>query len=236
MKKLLVPVLALFVCVPAAGAAPLFSTTPNSNAAYGSDYGTADAFGFRSYDNFLLTTSAFVESLTWDFLFIDLDQPVPAAAPTDDVNEWVVSFYADAGGLPGAEIASHTFAPADITSTFPSQGTYSVSGNTYNISRYQYSADLPTDFLVQQDTVYWLSVFALSDTYSPVAAWRGGTGGLGPSTYREQLGPGMTVTSAVMIGSDRAFSLEGRQVPEPSMFLLTAAGLAAAVIRRRRTV
>jgi hypothetical protein len=236
MKTLLVPVLALFVYVPAASAAPLFATTPNFNAAYGSDYGSVDAFGFRSYDNFLFTTSAHVESLTWDFLFIDLAHPVPAAAPTDDVNQWVVSFYADAGGVPGAELASHTFDPANVTSTFVSQGTYGVSGDTYNVSRYHYAASLPADFLVQQDTVYWLSVFALSDTYSPVAAWRGGTGGLGPSTYREQLGPGMTVTGAVTIASDRAFSLEGRQVPEPSMFLLTAAGLAAAVIRRRRTV
>lgn len=231
MKKLLLPALALFVCVPAASAAPLFSTTPNSNAAYGSDYGGSS--GFRTFDNFRLDTTSYVESLTWDFLFIDLAQPQPAAAPVDDVNQWVVSFYADAGGVPGAELVSHTFDPADVTATLPSLSTYGVSGNTYNVSRYHYSAALPADFLVQGGTTYWLSVLALSNGYSPVAAWRGGTGGFGPSTFQQQLGPGMAVTSTSTYASDRAFSLEGRAAPEPATLLLMAAGLGAVVLRRR---
>ena len=234
MNRLVLPVLALFVCVPAADAAPLFATTLNSNAAYGSDYG--DNSGFRTYDNFQLGTSSHVEALTWDFLFIDLARPQPAPAPTDDVNQWIVSFYADNAGVPGAQLASHTIAPADVTSTFPSQGSYSVDGNTYNITSYHYAAGLPTDFLALAGTTYWLSVFALSDAYSPVAAWRGGSGGLGPSTFQQQLGAGMVVTSARTIASDRSFSLEGRQAPEPSVLLLTAAGFGAAVLRRRRPV
>ena len=234
MNRLVLPVLALFVCVPSADAAPLFATTLNSNAAYGSDYGNNS--GFRTYDNFELATSSHVEALTWDFLFIDLAHPQPASAPTDDVTQWIVSFYADNAGVPGAQLASHSFAPADVTSSFLSQSTYSAGGNTYNVTSYHYSAGLPTDFLALADTTYWLSVFALSDAYYPVAAWRGGSGGLGPSTYQQHLGLNMSVTGVSTYASDRAFSLEGRQAPEPSVLLLTAAGFAAAVLRRRRTV
>ena len=234
MKRLLLPVLALLVFPAAADAALLFSTTPNGNAAWGSDYGTVGGSGFRTYDNFLLNSGAYVDTVTWDFLYLDLNAPLPAPAPAPDVNQWVVAFYADNAGVPGAQLATHTFAAADVTASLVGTGTYGVGGNVYNINSYHYSIDLPAAFLAQQDTTYWLSVLALSNTYNPIAAWRGGNGGPADTTYQEQLGPGMAVVGDFERGGDRAFSLAGRQAPEPSMLLLAAMGLGAAVVRRRR--
>ncbi len=234
MRKVLsLSVLAVLCSVSAVGAAPLYSTTLNFNAVRSSDY-AATGSGFQTFDNFRLDSfSGLVEEVSWDFFSVDLANPGNATPPASDVTQWVLTFYADAAGVPGSELATQTLQAPDVAAS--SLGLLNfITTETYRVEAFRYTASLTLPFHADQGTIYWLSVLGLSATFDPVAVWMGGSGGIGGSSYQNILGPGRAVVSGKIENGDRSFGLNGRVVPEPTMLLLMASGLGAVVLRRRK--
>ncbi|BCS32968.1 hypothetical protein TBR22_A21920 [Luteitalea sp. TBR-22] len=216
-----------------AGADILYQTSTIGSSARISDFGQTSQTGFRSFDDFTLLTNGSVETVRWSGFWIDLSAPIPTAAPSPDVLSWDIAFFADNGGVPGAPLVTHSIAAGAVTSTFLGIGQFSV-GNIYNVAYYDYAVTLPAAFTATAQTKYWFSVLSRSDIYEPAFAWSGGTG-KDDFSFQQQLGPGMSVTSAGVRARDRAFTLEGTvPVPEPASILLLATGAAALLHRRKR--
>lgn len=203
-------------------AAILYGPTPIGSSVRSSDFGSNNQSGFRAFDNFTVASGATVQKVTWSGLWIDFASPTPAPAPAPDVLTWDLAFYADNGGVPGAELSFQSFAAADVTSTFQGNAVFSING-LFNVALYQYSVDLTNPFLAAPATQYWFSVLARSADFNPAFALRGAVGG-DDSSYQQQLGPGLSIVNANAVARDRAIVLEGT-VPEPGTLLITAAAL-----------
>ena len=201
---------------------PVVSTRASQNQAGGT-------IEFQSWDNFTLALDTSITGVTWQGSYFNTVAVDPSIPPPANSSGFVVGFYSDSAGTPGALLQSQTFTPAGANETFVGVGAFGAFG----LSVYNYSAALAPSFSATAGTPYWLSVYALSPFSSPTEAqwgWNGGTGGDGSSF--QAIG---AVTSPVPF--DRAFALEG--VPEPvsaSLLALGLSGLAARAVRRRRRV
>jgi hypothetical protein len=115
-------------------------------------------------------------------------------------------------------LQSETLAVADVQSTVVGDTAFNLPPSV-PVTVFDFEANLATPFLTQPGEVYWLSVLSNSPTFNPLWAWFQGTGG-----------DGITIQDQLLVGTrfvrpeDRAFSLEGRVVPEPSSLVLAAAG------------
>jgi hypothetical protein len=232
VNKLAITAATLFVAVSNLGADILYAPTQIGSSARVSDYGSADDVGFRSFDNFALGSSASVEKISWTGFWMDFGNPVPAAAPSPDVLSWDIAFHADNAGVPGPQLFLESFSAANVSSGFLGTGIF-TAGSSYNVSFYQYSAELTAPFSVTPATQYWVSVLSRSDVYNPAFVLRGATGG-DDSSYQQQLGAGLSVVAAGAVARDRAFVLEGTVVPEPSTVGIGAVGLLLLPILQRR--
>lgn len=67
--------------------------------------------GWRTYDNFSLASSAVIGQATWYGIYLDS----ALANGTPNTSSWQVSFYADAAGVPGAQLSNTTLNLADVT-------------------------------------------------------------------------------------------------------------------------
>ena len=208
----------------------IYAPVPIGSSPRTSDYGSSGGgSGFRTFDNFTPSFSANIETISWRGLFFgDIS---PAAAPSPDVLNWEIAFYADNGGEPGSLLAFESFAAADVASTFRGTGVLNAQ-NTYNVSFYDYSVTLTNPFTVTSGTEYWLSVLSRSSSVNPSFALLGATGG-DDLSYQELLGPDLSVLSAGGVARDRAVILEGTPVPEPSMIVLLGTALGMLPLSRR---
>lgn len=231
-RRFVLPVLAVLTFASAASASTLFVNDRIFSSVRFSDHDSAGT-GFRTYDDFELTASAWLESLSWDFMFVDFDNPFPDPAPASDANQWTVSFYADNAGTPGTLLANHVFLPGDLTATYLESQVWSfgITG-TFNADHYKYSVALPTPLLLTANTPYWLSVLVQSNQNPPTGGWLAGGATAGGSLQQSYSAgnPG----SLSSVARDRAFALEGTVVPEPTTMLLVGGPLLAGAIRRRR--
>lgn len=214
-------------------ASVLYGTTVVGESPRSSDFGSADAFGFRTFDNFTVVGGGTVQRLTWSGLW--LNQVQPAAAPAPDVLSWDIAFHDSSGGAPGAQLTLLNVLAGNVTSTYLGNGVLSAGG-TYNVSVYEYSVDLLTPFDVSDGTEYWLSIMARSNNFAPIFAWRAGNGG-DNSSYQQVLGAGGSVSNGGSVARDRHVLIEGTlagEVPEPGSLLLALAALGALGYARTR--
>lgn len=231
-KQWLLALTALVLAPSTIRATVLYEPTAIGASLRAADYGTSNGSGFRTFDDFTSIPGALVQKVSWRGIYIGAAQP--AAAPTEDVTNWQLSFHADENGLPGASLLLATLSAADVTSTFQGTGEFSQSGVRYNVPFYSYSAVLPTAFQAAAGARYWIGFVGLSENFSPLFALLGGTGGDNRSV-QQTLGAGMVVTETKEHSADRAIKLEGVELPEPGTYSLLTAGLAlGALLLRRR--
>ena len=201
----------------------LYQQVPDFPApsSFRTSYGTSSQTFFRTSDNFTLTQGGVVTNVTWQGSYQDFVNSQNPAAP--NTVSFDIAFWADASGQPGASLLSQTIAYASVTATL-------VGFSATGLNVFDYQVALPTPFLAQPGTTYWLSIFSNSSSFSPLWGWRSGSGGDG-LTFQQNFSTG----GSTLTGPDRAFALVGAPVPEPGSVVLLVSGLAAiALIRRRR--
>ena len=207
----------------------IYAPTPIGSSPRTSDYGSSGGSGFRTFDNFTPSVSANVETLSWRGLYFG--DVIPAAAPSADVLNWEIAFYADSSGVPGSQLAFESFAAADVASNFVGTGVLNAGGS-YNVSLYDYSVTLTNPFTVTGGTQYWFSVLSRSSSFNPTFALLGATGG-DDLSYQQLLGSNLSVLSGTDVARDRAVILEGTPAPEPSTIVLLATAFGTLPLWRR---
>lgn len=210
-----------------AQAAVLYGTTAIGASPRTSDYGSNTQAGWRSFENFEIAGGGTVQRITWSGLWFGDLQPAPAPAP--DALSWDIAFHASTGSAPGVQLTLQNYLTAQVSSTYLGNGVLNAGG-LYNVSFYEYSVELSSDFVAQDGTEYWLSIMARSDDLSPAFAWRGATGG-DDASYQQLLGAGMSVSGEFARAADRHVVLEGERleqtVPEPASGLLVLLAVGA---------
>jgi hypothetical protein len=213
-----------------ADAAVLYAPTPIGSSARTSDYGDISQSGFRAFDNSTINTNGYVERVSWTGFYLGGIQP--AVAPAPDVLTWEIAFHADNAGVPGTQVFLESFAAASVAETFEGSSVFGINSTLYNVNLYSYSVALTNPFDFSGGTQYWVSIMSRSDTSGPAFPLRGATGE-DESSYKQFLGPAMSVTGGTARAADRAIVLEGT-VPEPGGIVLGVTGLVLILAARLR--
>jgi hypothetical protein len=173
-----------------------------------------------TYDNFRLPTTSVVNSVTWEggyFLTTGTASQVP-------ITNFTLTFYNDAGGKPGAALATESvpFASANQTNVHNETGAV---GEPVIVA--DYSANLPSQFQANANTPYWLSIQANIPGYGanqPTQwGWHIGQGGDGIA-IQDFIGAPPNALGIVR-PNDQAFSLVGLPntvIPEPASLAVWA--------------
>jgi len=157
-------------------------------------------------DNFRLSSPSLINTVTWEGGYFGPGTQVP-------ISNFNITFYSDAGGKPGAQIGpteTIPFANANQSNLHNETGS---DGRSVLVG--DYSANLPTSFLANANTPYWLSIAAnipgYSNTQTTQFGIHIGQGGDGTS-FQEFLG------NTFVRPNDLAFSLIGvaNVIPEPT--------------------
>jgi hypothetical protein len=118
-------------------------------------------FTFRGYDNFQLSETTAISNVAWQGLYVDLNNPANNPAPAV-AQSFGIYLHSNNAGVPGAALGGATLNVANVQQTFLMNRPFSIDGNEITAPVYSYSATLPTPFLAQANTVYWLTVHAIS--------------------------------------------------------------------------
>jgi hypothetical protein len=180
--------------------------------------------GFRTLDNFTLTTAAEINQATWFGIYLNPD--LTDASPNTD--SWIVRFQADNAGVPGSVLLTTTQPAAQVIRQ--TAGTGLFGNNTVTV--YEFTITFPTALHASANTPYWFSPLSRASNFLPFFSWIEGTGG-DDLSFQTIFSAGMVTDTAVPAG-DRAFSLAF--VPEPATVTLVGVALAAALARRRRSI
>ena len=188
------------------------SVFPGPYSSWGSDR-EPSGFGFQVWDDFSIPDPTFVDGITWQGSSID--QSDAANNPTlPDATSWEISFWSNDGGQPSVPLQSETIPVADVQSDFVSFIPFCCSqGETVTVGLYEFSTGLTDQFTAQGGNTYWLSIRSNSPTYEPHFSWFQGVGDDGVTI--QEFPDGTRITRP----GDRAFSLEGKPVPEPLTIL-----------------
>jgi hypothetical protein len=222
LKGVLAVTFVVVAAIDSASAATLFNQ-PSDGTACNSGCYTSSPNLYRVYDNFTLSSTGSITSVTWYGTYYDYVTPSnnPAGGITTN---WDIGFFNNNGGVPGASLYSVAIPAANVTSTDIGLSTY--NGSSLELIKFQ--ATLPSSFLATGGAEYWFSVYSDQPDFNPLFAWSGANAP-GDGSYQSGVGPRTY---------DRAFSLDGAVsgVPEPStwaMMILGFCGLGFLAHRRR---
>jgi hypothetical protein len=207
-----------------AQATVLYNQPGSSSACAGfcwtSTYATGSNAGYATFDNFSLSQTSKVASVSWNGFIWDTSGSDAGIQPGAF---WYVYFFSNAGGVPGTNIYQQV-----VTPTATHLGSDTFAGQPVEV--YSFSASLPVDFTADAGTTYWFVPLLVQPNFSPLFSWS-------PSTVT---GDNSSIQEPIPAGGynakpgDRAFSLSGNAVPEPITLTLFGAGLAGAAALRRR--
>jgi PEP-CTERM motif len=178
---------------------------------------TTGGFGnfATTFDNFTLSSSYNVDEFQWAGGYFN-----PQVQGL--ITGFTLTFYADAGGSPGATLATYS-GPGTFGETF-------IGTDSFGDPMFLYDGLLGTPFAASANTQYWVSI--VPDLGFP-PQWGWGTSADGDGVgYQVFFGAGGAVAS------DFAFALNGTaqtSTPEPGSLVLLGTGLIglAGVIRRK---
>ena len=153
------------------------------------------------YDDFTLGSATSISGVQWNGDYVNTN--TPSANPiAPNSTSFTIAFFADNGGLPGAQLATATIAQADCTPTLLGTDEFSTSDSIpdYPIPFYSFRAALPTPFVAAAGQKYWVSIVA-NTADENLWGWYSGSGGDNASIQNYQGTQNRSM--------DRAFALEG---------------------------
>lgn len=157
-----------------------------------------------AYDSFALPSASDVTAVQWQGVYLN-HRSLPDNPARPNATSFVVSFYADNNGQPGAPLATATIPAGSCAET--SLGTVGFNDfndpTTYQIAFFSYRAALPAAFTASAGQTYWLSVVGNDNAAPPIWSWYASTAD-GSTTCIQDSGG-----NRVSRPHDRAFALEG---------------------------
>jgi hypothetical protein len=161
----------------------------------------ASGASFQSFDDFTLSSTGTIESITWQGLYCNFNGGGPA---TPNTTSFQIGFFANDNNLPSANPVSGggLILLTGVQSAIVGTAGLQPFGDTVNVVNF--SANLQTPFAAQANTTYWLSIVSFANSYPPGWLWTSGTGGDGKSAQLTY-GDGNPIYPPG--AGDRAFSL-----------------------------
>jgi hypothetical protein len=224
MLKCVLTAMLTFIAIDNASAAVLYSQ-PSDGTACASSCRTSSPNLYQSYDNFTLSNTSSITSVSWYGFYYgyNVGDTNPASGITTN---WDIGFSSNNSGVPGTQIYSAVMPVANVTTLNVALSTYLGS----SVELIEFTATLPSSFVATAGTEYWFSPYSDQPGFDPQFSWSGASAA-GDGAYESGVGH---------VSHDLAFSLDGTvsAVPEPStwaMMILGFCGIGAMTYRRRKS-
>jgi hypothetical protein len=106
---------------------------------------------YTTFDNFQLTNSAAINTVTWQGTYFGPGTAVP-------ITDFMITFYTDAGHMPGSQLGLSLVIPFASAHETNLHNEIGFTGATVLVA--DYTATLPTPFMANANTTYWMSIVA----------------------------------------------------------------------------